>query len=62
MPAKPRRVRVGTCPHCSLLTKIDRKSKDDPVGGLTVCRHCYCVFTSKQVATWLEEPASKGGV
>lgn len=60
--AKLRRVRVGKCPCCRHLTKIDRKSKDDPEGGLTVCRNCYCVFPSKQVETWLQEPESKGGV
>lgn len=60
MSAKNRRVRVGPCPHCNCLTKIDPKRKGEP--GITICRHCYVVFSSNAVPTFLEDrKATKGG-
>lgn len=59
--AKPRRVRVGNCPHCSSKTPIDPRTKGDP--WISICRSCFAAIDNEKLATWLEEPkAAKGGV
>lgn len=60
--SKRRRVRMGNCPYCGQVNRIDRKRKGEDI-RLTPCVKCHYILADPEVVTWLEDPeAAKGGV